>query len=500
MLGRCQKTYIVTSGFLARTIIIMAASCHWHSTGGFSLPMALVLAVMLILGPVAPVAAQQRETAPDSLFLALFSNGDALIEYDLLVADPEAESVTVQLFGTNINDLIVTDFDDRILNFTSGVNAGEVVIVPAGAEGARISYTTPDLVGKEKNVWTLSIDSPIGFSVKMPPDSVVIDWGDAVPGIIQVGDQTLITFKSGNKEVKYIIGSLGTEEQASITIKLVETTIKQTEAAYPGIVLTETESLLARAVAAKDDAKFADAERLAAQANDVARTTIREYQEADEEIEKSQDSIDAAAGNRDVVQARALLGQANAEFTKGSYVEARTLAVQAASAIGDVQQFPFAYVGVGAAAAAAGAFVVFRKKLMPAQSLVYKPERAATVLPEPVLDEPEQEAIPDESAAPIAEPRVPVVPESHTDTGLLGKIVSRIFEEKPHLRQEDRDVLQFLAEKEGAAFESEVRTRFQLPKTTVWRLVKRLEREELVEIRKAGGQNLIKLRFEGRQP
>ncbi len=172
--------------------------------------------------------------------------------------------------------------------------------------------------------------------------------------------------------------------------------------------------------------------------------------------------------------------------------------MQAASAIGDAQQFPFAYVGVGAAAAAAGAFVVFRKKLIPVQTLAYKPERA--VRPEPVLDEQEPEAIADESAAPIAEPAVPMVPESHTDTGLLGKIVGRIFEEKPHLRQEDRDVLQFLAEKEGAAFESEVRTRFQLPKTTVWRLVKRLEREELVEIRKAGGQNLIKLRFEGRQP
>jgi hypothetical protein len=91
------------------------------------------------------------------------------------------------------------------------------------------------------------------------------------------------------------------------------------------------------------------------------------------------------------------------------------------------------------------------------------------------------------------------IPESQMDTGLLGRIVARIIEEKPHLRPEDRDVLGFLAEKEGAAFESEVRTRFSLPKTTVWRLVKRLEREELVEIRKAGGQNLIKLRFEGRQ-
>jgi uncharacterized membrane protein len=77
--------------------------------------------------------------------------------------------------------------------------------------------------------------------------------------------------------------------------------------------------------------------------------------------------------------------------------------------------------------------------------------------------------------------------------------VGKIVEEKPHLRPEDQDVLRYLAEKEGAAFESEIRTKFELPKTTIWRLVKRLEREELVEIRKAGGQNLIKLKFEDRQ-
>jgi hypothetical protein len=92
------------------------------------------------------------------------------------------------------------------------------------------------------------------------------------------------------------------------------------------------------------------------------------------------------------------------------------------------------------------------------------------------------------------------VPESQIDTSVLSRIVGKIVEEKPHLRPEDQDVLRYLAEKEGAAFESEIRTKFQLPKTTIWRLVKRLEREELVEIRKAGGQNLIKLNFENRQP
>ena len=70
--------------------------------------------------------------------------------------------------------------------------------------------------------------------------------------------------------------------------------------------------------------------------------------------------------------------------------------------------------------------------------------------------------------------------------------------QRPYLRLEDQQVLKYLEEKEGAAFESEIRNKFQLPKTTIWRLVKRLEREDLVEVRKTAGQNLIKLRFEER--
>jgi uncharacterized membrane protein len=88
---------------------------------------------------------------------------------------------------------------------------------------------------------------------------------------------------------------------------------------------------------------------------------------------------------------------------------------------------------------------------------------------------------------------------SQIDRSILSRIVGNILTEKPHLRPEDQQVLKFLAEKEGAVFESEIRTKFQIPKTTIWRLVKRLEREELVEIRKAGGQNLIKLRFEDKK-
>lgn len=71
--------------------------------------------------------------------------------------------------------------------------------------------------------------------------------------------------------------------------------------------------------------------------------------------------------------------------------------------------------------------------------------------------------------------------------------VAKILEVRPDLRLEDREALEFLAEAGGEAFESELRDRFKLPRSTVWRMIKRLEREGLVEVRKMGGLNVVRI-------
>lgn len=71
----------------------------------------------------------------------------------------------------------------------------------------------------------------------------------------------------------------------------------------------------------------------------------------------------------------------------------------------------------------------------------------------------------------------------------------KIIRERPYLRKEDRDVIRFLEEKGGKAFESEVRERFpDMPRTSLWRLVKRLERMEIVTVKRIGLQNQIELK------
>jgi len=65
--------------------------------------------------------------------------------------------------------------------------------------------------------------------------------------------------------------------------------------------------------------------------------------------------------------------------------------------------------------------------------------------------------------------------------------------EMPDLREDDKDIIKFIHENGGNALESDLRKKFLLPRTTMWRAVKRLERHSLIEITKKDQQNLIKL-------
>ena len=69
-----------------------------------------------------------------------------------------------------------------------------------------------------------------------------------------------------------------------------------------------------------------------------------------------------------------------------------------------------------------------------------------------------------------------------------------IFKLKPDLRDDDKELINFISANGGQAFESELRKKFLQPRTTMWRAVKRLERHGIIEIEKKELQNLVKLR------
>jgi uncharacterized membrane protein len=73
--------------------------------------------------------------------------------------------------------------------------------------------------------------------------------------------------------------------------------------------------------------------------------------------------------------------------------------------------------------------------------------------------------------------------------------VKKIISRNPGLMPEDIAVIEFLAEKDGKAFEAEIRTKFpDMPRTSLWRLVRRLEGLEIVEIKRIGLENQVQLK------
>jgi uncharacterized membrane protein len=72
--------------------------------------------------------------------------------------------------------------------------------------------------------------------------------------------------------------------------------------------------------------------------------------------------------------------------------------------------------------------------------------------------------------------------------------VNKLFERHKNLRQEEVQVISFLAERHGTAFEAELFGTLNLPRTTTWRLLKRLQKMGIVDITKSRRQNIVSIK------
>ncbi|MGB9960592.1 MAG: helix-turn-helix transcriptional regulator [Candidatus Bathyarchaeales archaeon] len=73
--------------------------------------------------------------------------------------------------------------------------------------------------------------------------------------------------------------------------------------------------------------------------------------------------------------------------------------------------------------------------------------------------------------------------------------VKKILRRNPNLRKEEIAVIEFIAKNGGKAFEAEIRKHFpDMPRTSLWRLVRRLEKLEIVEVKRIGLENQVQLK------
>ncbi len=266
-----------------------------------------------------------------------------------------------------------------------------------------------------------------------------------------LGENLLLTMPGGEVMVSYTIGVTGTRERAVAVINDAEGTIDSIKA--EGILVDEAEDLLQQAKESLASELYAEAEQLAEDAKDSALDAQGFANSAVSEIEQAEDAITTAEDIGKTVgldEAKDLLQQAEAAYETGDYAQAEELAKNArSSAAGATKEGELPVIWIGAAALvvalAAGAFFLTRR-----------------------------------SGGKVVEAQV------RFD-------LDRLFEEHPHMRIDDKEVLRFIVESGGEVFAAELRERFKVPRTSLWRLIRRLEREEVVDVSSVGGQSLVKI-------
>lgn len=236
-----------------------------------------------------------------------------------------------------------------------------------------------------------------------------------------------------------------------------------------GIVMTDADDLLLQAKEAFAAGKYPFAHDLAGEAVDLAHGASRAATAAVRAMDEAELSINATKTfGIDVADAEEMLLHTKEVYAYGGYDEALNLAVQARLAAASKAD-PLVLVAAIAAPSAAAAYIYHRRHTKHEVSPTEVTPLQAD--PQPAASEPEKEQA----------------------------NLEQVFADKPYLREDDRNVLSYVVEKGGEVLLAEIRQKFELPKSTAWRLVKRLEREELVQIVKFGNQNLVRCALKKRE-
>lgn len=231
------------------------------------------------------------------------------------------------------------------------------------------------------------------------------------------------------------------------------------------IVTTEADDLLLQATDAAAVGKYHFATDLANEAREAAQRADKIAVVANTAMNEAETSIKTTKSlGGDVSQAEELLDHTKEVYSYGGYEEALNLANYAREAA-STRINTFWIIGAVGMASAAVLYMFYKRQ-------------------------------PSGGKSPEAAP----VDNSDTAGNNDSSNLKSVFAEKPHLREDDRQVLRYIVDNGGKALLAEIRNQFGLPKSTAWRLMRRLEREELVEISKFGNQNMVryKLKAEAR--
>ena len=408
-----------------------------------------VFLTIIVLFSISPVVLAQDEYTPLSLDLAIYSDGTVKVDF-LAETDPTKVRIDFELFGAQYSNLVARD--DEGLPLVTAATGTSVIVTCLGAFEVNIQYLTSTLTVKDGALWTLNVSSPAPTRITLPSGAAILDLGDIPTNIGTSDGKQYLDFDSGDISVSYIMGLPSIVQEATDAIEAAEFYISLRKAA--GINLTEPENTLDEAETALAQEDYLTAKNTADSALSEAQSIVEEAEDAAIAISQAETAVvSAQEGGRTegLAEAETALNSAKDSYDEGDYAaaemeagQAYQLALSASQPQGSSLLLYFVVLVI--VAGAVGGFVYLQRS---------------------------KESLP---------------------SSLINKVkLDKIFFKFDDLRLDDKEVLRFLAGRNGEAFASEIRDRFDMPRSTAWRLIRRLQEYGLVEETKVGNQSLIRI-------
>ncbi len=399
----------------------------------------------LLLALSLPVAFSQEGFSYQSLVLMVYADG-AVHVAETLAVEPSQPSIEAPLLGQIAQNILVTDENGTPLGGT--VNGTMLVVDTLGASGVVLEYDCLDLTSKLGALWTLKVLSPVNFTLVFPANTTIVEVSQVPLEIKSLGERTALVLAPGSQEVSYVTGLFGPEAEAADAITIAQRAIEAL--AGQGLNLSGPTAKLDEARAAYEAQEYRLAKSMAEQALSLAYSTRDLASNATEAILGAEAAVRVAVAEgrtEGVDEAETGLANARESYQAGDYARAARLATEAQVAA-ERARTPFpSLTALGGVAAFAAVSISL---------LLYAKSRRRPA--EPTVD------------------------------------LERLFREKPWLNPDQRRVIEFLAGKKGSAFEAEIREAGNQPKSTVWRIIKKLEDEGIVTVEQLRGQNYVTLR------
>jgi len=412
-----------------------------------------LFALIFIMASTLTVVVNGQDYTPNTLTLDIYPDGSVNVEY-IIEPNPLLARVNVTLFGDRYEDLLIVDSDGIILYWDSTLNGVEADAL--GSSEITIAYSTQTLTNKTGSMWTVSAAPEVNSIITLPKDAVLVGLSPPPIGIRILDNQATITMPPNGFRISYIIGATGVREHALTLLNNADSKI--CEVKVQGLVVNEAEYILDQSREAYELGQYSQSEELSSHAADMARDLVAVAENAANAINDTRNLILSRTGSvrkDDLDESNLLLETAEEAYNSGKYETALNVAEMAYNV-----------------AFNAAPLVQETQVLITTGIVLVVPTVSAVFL---LLKIRQRE-----------QPLSNMKQKSNIDLDI-------VLENKPYLRKQDKAVLEYLHETGGSLI-TDVRDHFDISKSSGWRMIRRLKKEELIEASILGRETYLKLK------